>query len=266
MTYTSQKLSNERQKMKKSRIFFSSLLVIFISAFLTACSSKNTKNKTTLPSAKTILVGAQKTDLKNLIATWTQKNANNKIAQTANVKYQQKPLLMNITATNNSNHYKMWITNKTNYIQMTGTASDKWFKTKLTDTSNYAQLADSIAKNALLSFDDSTAKLFKVKQNNSGYSLSYIGTNKKIWQTVQQSSSITSMIGIDFSSAKPNNIDIKINTDKNYKLTKLQVSVKYTEEKKVKTFKMTIDQINQLGKLTLPSKVTKNAINLEKIK
>lgn len=250
--------------MKKIKIFLTSFLAIILITSLSACSTKKTETK--LPSAKTILTGAQSTNLNNLAATWTQKNSTGKTTQTAKVKYNKKPLIMQVNVTNNSNHYKMWINSKTNYIQMSGTASDKWFKTKSSNNSSYAQLADSIAKNALLNLDDSTAKLFKVKKTNSGYTLTYNGNSKKLWQSIQQSSSITSMIGIDFSNAKVDQIKIKINTNKNYKLVNLTVSAKYKENKKVKSFNMTLDKINKLGTLKIPTNVTKNAVNLEKIK
>lgn len=250
--------------MKKTKLLFTSFLALIIGLSLSACSTQ--KEKTSLPSAKTILAGAQDTTLKNLAANWQQTDANNKTTQSAKIKYSSKPLVMHADITTNSNHYKMWIDNKTNYIQMRGTASDKWFKTKFTDSSSYAQLADSIAKNALLNLDDSTAKQFKVKKASSGYKLTYNGNSAKIWNSIKQSSSITSMIGIDFSKAKLTNINIEINTDKNYKLTGLNVLAKYKENKKNKTFKMTISQINKLGKLKVPTSVSKNAINLEKIK
>lgn len=250
--------------MKKIKIFLTSFLAIILITSLSACSTKKTEAK--LPSAKTILTGAQSTNLNNLVATWTQKNSTGKTTQTAKVKYNKKPLIMQVHVTNNSNHYKMWINNKTNYIQMSGTASNKWFKTKSSDNSNYAQLADSIAKNALLNLDDSTAKLFKVKKTNSGYNLTYNGNSKKLWQSIQQSSSITSMIGIDFLNAKVDNIKIQINTNQNYKLTNLTIFAKYKENKKIKTFNMTLDKINKLSNLKIPTSVTKDAVNLEKIK
>lgn len=250
--------------MKKIKFLLTSILTVIITLSLAACSSPKSKN--TLPSAKTILTGAQNTNLKSLVANWQQKDATNNTTQLAKIKYNSTPLVMQANITTNSNHYKMWINNKTNYIQMSGTASDKWFKTKLSNSSNYAQLADSIAKNALLSFDDSTAKQFKVKKTNSGYNLTYNGNSAKIWNSINQSSSVTSMIGIDFSNTKPTNINIQINTDKNYKLTSLNVSAKYKEEKKTKTFKMNIDKINKLGKLKVPTNVIKNSVNLEKIK
>lgn len=251
--------------MKKLKLLFTGVLAVILTLSLTACSSQKT-TKNTLPSAKTILAGAQNTNLKSLTASWQQKNEKNETTQSAKIKYNSNPLVMQANIITNSNHYQMWINNKTNYIQMSGTASDKWFKTKLSDSSNYAQLADSIAKNALLNLDESTAKQFKVKKTNSGYSLTYNGNSAKIWKSIKQSSSITSMIGIDFSNAKSSNMDIKINTDKNYKLTSLSVFAKYKEEGKTKTFNMAISQINKLGKLKVPASVTKNAVNLEKIK
>ncbi|MGQ5708238.1 hypothetical protein [Lactobacillus sp. PSON] len=252
--------------MKKFfKIFIETVLGLILIFTLSACSTSKSKTNS-LPSAKTVLSGAQNTDLNTLQATWTQANSKKQIEQKALVKYNKKPLVMFADFTTSSNHYKMWINNKTNYIQMRGTATDKWFKTKLTNTSSYSQLADSIAKNALLNFDDSTAKLFKVKKTSNGYSLTYQGSSEKIWDIIKQNSCLTSTIGIDFSSAKPVNSDIIINTDKDYKLTNLKVLAKYKNQNELKTLSMKVTDINKLGKLEVPSSVTKNAVNLEKNK
>ena len=252
--------------MKKNfKLFVGILLGLILTVTLSACSTSKSKTAS-LPSAKTILSGAQNTDLNTLQATWTQTNSKDKIEQKAQVKYNKKPLVMYADFTTPSNHYKMWINNKTNYIQMKGTATNKWFKTKLTDASTYGQLADSFAKNSLLNFDDSTAKLFKVKKTINGYSLTYQGSSKEIWNVIKQSSSLTSTIGIDFSNVKPINNEVTINTDKDYKLTSLAVIAKYKAQKDTKALSMKIDDINKLGKLEVPSSVTKNAVSLEKIK
>ncbi|TSO25726.1 hypothetical protein [Lactobacillus sp. LL6] len=250
---------------RKFKLFTELFLGLILILILSACSTSKSKTSA-LPKAQTILSTAQNTNLNSLQATWAQTNSNKQTEQKALVKYTKKPLIMYVDFSTPSNRYKMWINNKTNYIQMHGTATNKWFKTKLTDASSYSQLADSIAKNALLNFDDSTAKLFKVKKTTSGYSLTYKGSNKEIWNIIKQNSSLTSTIGVDFSSAKPINSTITINTDKNYKLTNLAVSAKYKIQNKIKTLSMNVDKINKLGKLKVPSSITKNAVNLEKTK
>lgn len=243
-------------------IFFTVLFVLT----LAACSNnkKSSQPKEKLPSATTILNGAQNTKFKSMTATWTQTDDKGDALQRAKAQYQKKPLVVFADFSTESNHYKMWIDGKHNYMQMQGTATNKWFKTKVTKASSYAQLTADLAQSALLSFSQNSAKLFKVKKIDNGYLLAYSGNNKKIWKSVTQNSMITSVIGIDLDNVKPYNTEVKISTDKKYNLTKTTIDAAYKDDGQVKHLKLNIDGINKNSNLKIPNAVTKSAVELGK--
>lgn len=247
----------------KKRKLFSLIALAFLALALTACSKSNSNSsKNNLPSAQTVLSKAQNTKFNSMHATWLQTNNKNQTLQKAEARYQKKPLVVFADFTTNSNHYKMWINGKNNYVQMQGTATNRWFKTKLGKASEYAQLTDDLAQSALMTFSSSSAKLFKVAKTNNGYALNYSGKNKKIWKEIIQNTMITSVIGIDTDNIKPGQVTIKINTNQKYDLTKLKIDAAYKEGKSEKHIKMVINNINQLAKMQIPSTVTKSAVDL----
>lgn len=248
--------------MKKRKFWLTSCLLVILGLTLSACSSNNNKSAESLPSAQTILNDAEKTNLKTMRATWQQTNSSGKTLQKATAQYNKKPLVVYANFTTTANHYKMWISGKNNYVQMQGTSTDKWFKTKLSKTSSYAALTDSLAQSALASFNSKSLKKFKVAKTDNGYAISYKGSNKTIWNQLIQNGMITSVIGIDTDSIKPGKVNIMINTDKNYNLTKLSSTVGYKENNSTKNIAVTIDQINQLKNLKVPNKVVKSAVDL----
>ncbi|WP_154881562.1 hypothetical protein [Lactobacillus intestinalis] len=238
------------------------VLVAILGVNLAACSDQKKKAAATTPSAQTILTKAQNTNLKNMKATWKQTSPSGQILQKASAKYSKKPLVVYANFTTNSNHYKMWIENKTNYIQMQGTDTNKWFKTKLTKASSYAQLTDDLAKSTLLTLSTSNANLFKTKQTKKGYEVYYHGNNKKLWNEIIQNSPVTSVIGVDLNKAKPKKINIKIRTNKDYTLKSVSIGADYTDGSKDKKLSMKINDINKLKKLEVPASIKKNAVNL----
>ncbi len=252
--------------MKKK---FLNILILFLTILfalnLAACSQqkKATPKKPALPSAKTVLINAEGTKFNNMHCQWLQTDNNDKILQKAEVKYSKKPLVVYANFTTNSDHAKMWIEGKKNYIQMQGTATKRWFKTKLSKKSAYQQLTGDLAEAAMISFTKQ-AKLFKVTQSNNGYAVNYSGTSKKIWNDINQGSMISSIIGVDTDDAKPGQMQITFNTDKKYNLENLKIDAAYQDEGKIRHLKMTIDQINKVGQLKIPASVTKNAVDLGK--
>lgn len=249
--------------MKKTKVFSLITTILLAILTLTACSNKkSTTTQSSTPSAKTILAKTQTTKFSSLHATWLQTDKNNQTLQKAEASYQKKPLIIYADFTTNSNHYKMWINSKHNYVQMQGTSSKRWFKTKLGKASSYAQLTDDLAQSTLMTFSSNSAKLFKVKKAANGYTLTYSGKNKTLWSEIIKNSMITSVIGIDTNKVKPGKVNVKIETDKNYSLTGLTIDAAYKENNSEKHLKMVIDKINQVSKMQIPSSVTKSAVDL----
>ena len=91
--------------------------------------------------------------------TWNE-TENGQTIQKAEAQYVKDPTVIYANVATASNHYKMWIEGKNNYIQMKGTSSSHWFKTKLGKSSSYAVLTDSL-DNMLDPFV-ATSKSFKL--------------------------------------------------------------------------------------------------------
>ena len=245
----------------KKKSLFSLLFLALLTIFVSACS-KNSVQKNNLPSPQVILSKAQNTKFKSLHATWLQTATSGQTLQKAEARFQKKPLTIFAYFTTNSNHYKMWMNDKQNYVQMQGTASNHWSKTKMGKASSYAQLTDQLAQSALMTFSSNSAKLFKVRRSSNGYQLTYTGNNKKIFNEIIQNTMITSVIGIDTNNIKPVKMVISLNTNQKYDLNKLNIDVTYKEKKAPKHIKMIINQINGLPKMQIPSNVTKSAVDL----
>lgn len=238
-------------------------LVCLLAVFLTACSAEKSKNKgNTLPSSKTILTKAQKENFKSLQANWVEKDRT-KTLQKAEVKYTLKPTVVYADVAAESNHYKMWLENKNSYIQMKGTRTKRWFKTK-SESNTYSSLVKNLNGNLLTPFV-SLSKQFKVKQNGTGYQLSYQGKSRKVWNAIVSNAGITSLIGIDIDDVKPIASEIQITTDRDYQVTGVKIASTYKDDGEKKSFKMQVDQINKVEKLSVPTSVKKAAIDLGKI-
>lgn len=252
--------------MKKK---FLTILILFLTILfalnLAACSQqkKTAPKKPALPSAKTVLVNAEGTKFNNMHCQWLQTDNNDKILQKAEVKYSKKPLIVYANFTTNSDHAKMWIEGKKNYIQMQGTATKRWFKTKLSKKSAYQQLTGDLAEAAMITFTKN-AKLFKVSKINNGYAVSYSGKSRKIWNDINEGSMISSIIGVDIDDAKPSQMHIVFNIDKKYNLESAKIDAAYQDEGKIRHLKMNIDQINKIGQLKVPASITQNAVDLGK--
>lgn len=247
--------------MKRKSLAYSIILLLTLA--VTACAKPNTnESKSPLPSAQTVLTEAVKSNFKTMRATWRQTNAEGKVLQKTEAKYNHQPLVLYANFTTNSNHYQIWLNHKASYVKMQGTATNQWFKTKLSKSSSYAQLTDDAAKAALLSFTDH-AKLFKVKQTN-GYQLTYQGTSGKIWHDISGNNVITSIIGLDLNEVKPAEMKVKIAIDKKYQLQAIMIDAAYHESGSKKHLQFSVDQINKLPALKIPSKIQKAAIDLGK--
>lgn len=251
--------------MKKNKLIklFTFFFTISLALNLAACAKqkKATPKKEKLPSAQTVLIGAQNTKFNNLHSTWLQTDKHGNTLQKAEVKYNRKPLVVYANFTTNANHYKMWMKGKQNYIQMQGTDSKRWFKTKLSKKASYVQLTGDLAAAAIISFNKE-AKLFKVSKTTNGYALTYDGKSKKIWHDINQGSMISSVIGIDLDAAKPGKTKVVFNTDRKYHLQKAQIDAAYSDENRERHMKMNIDQINKIGKLSIPTEIIKSAVDL----
>lgn len=250
--------------MKKKNwlgLFFTLLLALT----LTACgqNKKVVAPQQQLPTAKTILNKAANTNFKNLRATWLQTSKQGQVLQKAAVQYQKKPLVIYANFTTNANHYRMWIKNKQNYIQMQGTATKRWFKTKMTKSSAYIQLTGDLATAAIASFDKES-KLFKVSKTASGYQVAYSGKNKKIWRDINQGAMISSVIGIDTDNVKPGFMKVIFKTDHAGHLTEANISAAYRDDSYAKQMKLQIDHINDNRSLKVPGQVISSAVSLEK--
>lgn len=247
----------------KNKKIIIDLIGIFV-LLLAGCSNNKstTKKENTLPSAKTILTKAQNTKFDSMHTTWNE-TENGQTIQKAEAQYVKDPTVIYANVATASNHYKMWIEGKNNYIQMKGTSSSHWFKTKLGKSSSYAVLTDSL-DNMLDPFV-TTSKSFKVKPNGNDYVLSYKGNNKKIWNAIVSDSAITALIGIDLDNVKPINNEIKIYVDKSYHITDVKVLSTYKDEGQKRTFTMNADQIDQIKHLEVPANVKKGAVDLGKM-
>lgn len=247
-------------RFKHQNIIITVLLALLC---LTACSKTNPKKTADLPSAKTILTSAERTTFNSMHASWNE-TSNGKSLQKAEAQYTKKPTIVYANVSSTSNHYKMWIEGKSNYIQMKGTNSQRWFKTKLSKTSAYGAITDNLNGSLLVPFIPN-AKHFKVKQNGNDYLLTYKGNSQKIWNAIVSDSALTALIGIDLNDVKPINSEIKINVDKAYKIKNVSVASTYKDDGQKKTFTMQIDQVNQIKGLTVPASVKKSAIDLGKL-
>lgn len=247
----------------KNKKFIIGLIGLFV-LLLAGCytNNKTTKKENNLPSAKTILTKAQKTKFDSMHATWNETENGNTI-QKAEAQYVKNPTVIYANVSTASNHYKMWIEGKNNYIQMKGTSTDHWFKTKLGKSSSYAVLTDSL--NNMLDPFVAANKQFKVTKKGNDYVLSYKGNNKKIWNAIVSDSAITALIGIDLDDVKPINNEIKIDVDKNYNITDVKVVSTYKDDGQKRTFTMNADQIDQIKNLSVPANVQKGAVDLGKI-
>lgn len=247
-------------KLLQKKFFIGLIGLIVI--FLAGCSKPQPKKENTLPSAKTILTQAQKTKFKSMHARWTE-NIKNKTVQDAEVEYVTNPTVVHADVSSTSNHYKMWIEGKNNYIQMKGTSTNHWFKTKMGKNSSYAVITDNL--NSMLLPFIQIAKLFKVEKNGNNYALTYKGNSKRMWKAIVSDSAITSLIGIDLDSVKPINNDIQIDVDKNFNINDVKVGATYHDDGQKKTFTMNADQIGEIKKLAVPKSVKKNAVDLGKM-
>lgn len=246
--------------MKIKRRTFLTVLVGFLAVFLTACSAPNTKKAgDNLPSAKTILTKAQKQKYTSVHAAWTEKGKGRTL-QKAEAKYTASPTVIYVNVAAESNHYKMWVENKSSYIQMKGTSTKRWFKTKA-KSGSYTSFIKSLNGNLLTPFVNLN-KEFKVKKNNNGYVLSYQGKSKKVWNAIVSDAAVTSLIGIDVDDVKPVNSQVQIATDQNYQVTKVEIASAYRDDGEKKNFTVKIDQIGQVKNLSVPTSVKKNAIDL----
>ncbi len=99
-------------KFKHQNIIITVLLALL---FLTACSKTGSKKTANLPTAKTILTSAEKTKFSSMHATWNELS-NGKSLQKAEAQYTKKPTIIYANVSSSSNHYKMWIEGKSNYI------------------------------------------------------------------------------------------------------------------------------------------------------
>lgn len=238
-------------------------LVSVLAIFLAGCANQTSKKTNSLPSAKTILTKAEKDSYKSLHASWVEADSA-KTLQKAAVKYTTNPTVVYTDVAATSNHYKMWVKGKTSYIQMKGTSSSHWFKIKSKDNGNYSSLIKSL-NGSLLSPFVNLGKQFKVKRSGSGYVLQYKGNNKKVWNAIISDSGVTSLIGIDIDDVKPIESDIQIKVDAGYHLSEAKIASTYKDDGEKKSFTMDVDQIGQVNKLTIPSSVKKNAVDLGKL-
>lgn len=259
LNYPKKKCKNEMKFKNKTLI----LGLIAILAFgLSACSQKSTKSENNLPSAKTILNKAQKANYQSMHATWDEK-ANGKTLQKAEAQYTTKPTIVYANVSATSNHYQMWIEGKNSYIQMKGTSTNRWFKTSA-KAGTYSSFIQSFNGNLLTPFVQLNKK-FKVNKKGNDYALTYKGNDKKIWNAIISDSAVTTLIGIDIDDVKPINTEIKIGVDKNYDVNDIKIASTYRDDGEKKTFTMNADQIGQIKKLSVPTEVKKNAVDLGKL-
>lgn len=234
-------------------------LVALLALFLSACSQKSAKSGDNLPSAKTILTKAQKANYNSMHATWDEKS-NGKTSQKAAVEYTTKPTIIYANVSATSNYYKMWVEGKNSYIQMKGTNSSHWFKTT-TKAGTYSSFIQSLNGNLLTPFIP-LHKQFKVKKNDNNYALIYKGNNKRVWNAIVSDAAVTTLIGIDIDDVKPINTEIQVDVDKNYNVNDVKIVSSYKDDGQKKTLTMNVDQIDQIKKLSVPSAVKKNSVDL----
>ena len=237
-------------------------LVALLALCLSACSQKSAKSGDNLPSAKTILTKAQKANYNSMHATWDEKS-NGKTLQKAAVEYTTKPTIIYANVSATSNYYKMWVEGKNSYIQMKGTNSSHWFKTT-TKAGTYSSFIQSLNGNLLTPFIP-LHKQFKVKKNDNNYALIYKGNNKRVWNAIVSDAAVKTLIGIDIDDVKPINTEIQVDVDKNYNVNDVKIVSSYKDDGQKKTLTMNVDQIDQIKKLSVPSAVKKNSVDLGKL-
>lgn len=232
-----------------------------LAIFLSACSKKSPKTNT-LPSAKTILTKAQKTNYPSLAASWSEK-ANGALLQKAEVKYSAKPTVVYANVSAVSNHYQMWAESKNSYIQMKGTNTNHWFKTSA-NSGTYSSFIQSLNGSLLTPFIK-LQKQFKVNKQADNYVLVYQGNNKKVWNAIISDSSVTTLMGIDTNDVKPINNKIQITLNKDYQVTNVNVVSSYKDDGQKKVLTMKVDQIGKVKNLSIPKQVKTNAVDLGEI-
>lgn len=146
---------------------------------------------------------------------------------------------------------------------MKGTNSSHWFKTT-TKAGTYSSFIQSLNGNLLTPFIP-LHKQFKVKKNDNNYALIYKGNNKKVWNAIVSDAAVTTLIGIDIDDVKPINTEIQVDVDKNYNVNDVKIVSSYKDDGQKKTLTMNVDQIDQIKKLSVPSAVKKNSVDLGKL-
>lgn len=90
-------------------------------------------------------------------------------------------------------------------------------------------------------------------------------TTKKVWNAIVSNAAVTTLIGIDIDDVKPINTEIQVDVNKNYNVNDVKIASSYKDDGQKKTLTMNVDQIDQIKKLSIPSTVKKNSVDLGKI-
>ena len=94
------------------------------------------------------------------------------------------------------------------------------------------------------------------------YALIYKGNNTRVWNAIVSDAAVATLIGVDIADVKPMNTEIQVDVDKNYNVNDVKIVSSYKDDGQKKTLTMNVDQIDQIKKLSVPSAVKKNPVDL----
>lgn len=250
--------------MKKR--FFAKILILtllcFLSLELAACQQKHAAPpQKQVPTSSQLFNQIVQQKPKSCQSHWQQTNGSGKVLQAVQVKYQRQPLVVYANFMTRANHFRMWISGKTNYIQMQGTASKHWFKTKLAKSSAYAQITDDLVPVISQTFGQQ-AKLFHVRSVGNNYELVYHGRSQKIWRSLCDNALIASVIGVDLDHVKPADSTIIFQTNRHSHLRQIRLQCSYRDEGHDKQLRLRVDHLNQGQRLAIPRFILHSAVNL----
>lgn len=266
--------------MKHKNKFFLLFALLSCLLVLSACGKKDSSSSTSsLPSAKS-LIGSQSNFSKSIQNGHFEQNIESKklkqeISLDGNYNF-DKITAANYKITNKSKTQteRLWLTDKKLYMLLQGNHG-KWIVTD-SDANNFdaSQVTRRFDPDTFSDLNTLMEEQGKVKENNSSYTITYSGSSSEIWKAMNilvvdsmnspggQNMNIVRAINV----AQVNNLNIQYvynKTDK--KLVSMNFSAKFTALNNANfTWKLSYDDFGQYKNLSVPQKITKNAVEVNK--
>lgn len=266
--------------MKHKNKFFLLFALLSCLLVLSACGKKENNSSTSnLPSAKS-LIGSQSDFSKSIQNGHFEQNLNSKSIQqtstlTGNYDFDKVTNVdYKITSKSKTQTEQIWLTDKKLYLFLEGNHgkwisssanSNKFDTTQLTrrfDPDNFKELNKLMKEQA------------KVKETNSTYTVTYDGTDSDVWKAMNllvvdsmtspgsQSMSVARSVNV----VQPSTLKIQYVYNKHTKqLDSMNFTAKFTMGNNYNfNWKLTYSDFGQYANLSVPAKVSKNAVDVTK--